>query len=325
MKKLIFAVLLLATAASCNNSGGSKVEEQEYVTDVPVFCEDSAYSYVAAQCSFGPRTVNSVAHDSCGNYIASKFRSFGAEVTEQYADTKLYDGTPIKLRNIIASYNPDMPVRLLVCAHWDSRPWADHDENEANHRLPIDGANDGASGVGVILELARQIQQAAPEVGVDFICFDAEDCGMPQWADDGNDHESTWCLGSQHWAAFRHKEGYMARYGILLDMVGGSNSQFHKEGFSMHFAPGIVDKIWAAARRIGYSNYFVSETGGYITDDHLPVNRSGIPCVDVIASDAEDGGFCSTWHTMDDNIDHISRQTLKAVGQTMMEVIYNEK
>ncbi|MCM1311802.1 MAG: M28 family peptidase [Bacteroides sp.] len=325
MRKTILAASLLAALVSCHSGGGNNVQEETYVSDVPAFCEDSAYSYVAAQCDFGPRTVNSEAHDACGDYIAEKFRSFGAEVTEQYADTKLYDGTPVRLRNIVASYNPDTPVRLLVCAHWDSRPWADHDDNEANQRTPIDGANDGASGVGVMLELARQIQQTAPAVGIDFICFDAEDCGMPQWADDGGNHESTWCLGSQHWASFRHKDGYMARYGILLDMVGGSSSLFCKEGFSMHFAPGVVDKIWAAARRIGYSHYFVNESGGYVTDDHVPVNRSGIPCVDIIASDAEDGGFCGTWHTVDDNLAHISRQTLKAVGQTMMEVIYNEK
>lgn len=206
MKKIIFAVSLLTTLASCNNGGGNNVQEQEYVSDVPVFCEDSAYSYVAAQCSFGPRTVNSAAHDSCGNYLVNKFKTFGAEVTEQSADMKLYDGTSVKIRNIIASYNPDTPIRLLVCAHWDSRPWADHDKNESNHRTPIDGANDGASGVGIMLELARQIQLTAPTAGVDFICFDAEDCGTPQWADDGGNHESTWCLGSQYWSSFRHKD-----------------------------------------------------------------------------------------------------------------------
>lgn len=324
MKKIIFAMSLLAAVASCHNSG-NKAEDGESVSDVPAFCEDSAYSYVAAQCSFGPRTVNSAAHDSCGNYIIRKLEGFGAEVMEQNADMKLYDGTPIRLRNIIASYNTEAAGRILVCAHWDSRPWADRDTDEANHRKPIDGANDGASGVGIILELARQVQLKAPNIGIDFICFDAEDCGTPRWADNGEEDESTWCLGSQHWSSFRHKDGYMARYGILLDMVGGNKSVFYKEGFSMHFAPGIVDKIWATARRSGYGNYFSNESGGYITDDHVPVNRSGIPCVDIIASDAEDGGFCNTWHTMDDNLDNISRQTLKAVGQTMMEVIYNEK
>lgn len=324
MKKIIFAMSLLAAVASCHNSG-NKAEDGESVSDVPAFCEDSAYSYVVAQCSFGPRTVNSAAHDSCGNYIVRKLEGFGAEVMEQNADMKLYDGTPIRLRNIIASYNTEAAGRILVCAHWDSRPWADHDTDEANHRKPIDGANDGASGVGIILELARQVQLKAPNIGIDFICFDAEDCGTPRWADNGEEDESTWCLGSQHWSSFRHKDGYMVRYGILLDMVGGNKSVFYKEGFSMHFAPGIVDKIWAAARRSGYSNYFSNESGGYITDDHVPVNRSGIPCVDIIASDAEDGGFCNTWHTMDDNLDNISRQTLKAIGQTMMEVIYNEK
>lgn len=326
MKKSILLYLLTAIILmACNGSQKTSTEETT-TAKAPSFSSDSAYNYVAAQCAYGPRTMNSAAHDSCGEYIAAKFKSFGAEVIDQYADLKLYDGTPIRSRNIIASYDTENPIRIIICGHWDSRPWADNDENEKNHHTPIDGANDGASSIGIMLEIARQIQKEAPTVGVDLICFDAEDCGTPQWDRNNNSSEDTWCLGSQYWSANFHKENYTARYAILLDMVGGNNSLFRKEGFSMQYAPNIVDKVWAAAKRNGFDNYFVNEEGGYITDDHLPVNRiGGIPCIDVIASDKDGDSFCTTWHTVDDNIQNINKQTLHAVGQTMLDVIYNEK
>ena len=228
------------------------------------------------------------------------------------------------MRNIIASYDLDNPVRIIICSHWDSRPWADHDANADNHRVPIDGANDGASGVGVMLEMARLMQQKMPDVGIDFICFDAEDCGTPEWDDQGGDHSSTWCLGSQYWAGRHHVDGYRAIYGILLDMVGGSNCVFEKEAYSLLYAPSVVDKVWSKAIRLGYGDLFKNEKGGGVTDDHVQVNQSGIPCIDIIARDANENTFCKTWHTMNDNIGNINKQTLKAVGQTVLEVIYSE-
>ena len=161
-------------------------------------------------------------------------------------------------------------------------------------------------------------------MGVDLICFDAEDAGTPEWDKSGNDSESTWCLGSQYWAGKHHVEGYVADYAILLDMVGGPNSVFYKEGYSIRMAPSVTDRVWAAGQRLGYGKYFVSEQGGYITDDHLQLNQCGIPCADVIASDKESGGFCKTWHTKADNINNIDKNTLKAVGQTITEVIFTE-
>lgn len=327
MTKTITALIVcVAGLVSCNNSSKEQtLTGNDTSIEVPEFCEDSAYAYIEAQCAFGPRIMNSEAHEKCADYLARKFESFGAEVTEQYTDLKLYDGTKVKARNIIATYNGISGARILLCAHWDSRPWADDDPNPDNHRTPIDGANDGASGVGVLLEIARQIQMNNLEIGIDLICFDAEDSGLPQWAEDGGDSEHTWCLGSQHWAQNPHIPRYRARYGILLDMVGGNNTWFRKEGFSMYYAPSVVDKVWSAAQRLGYSNYFVNEEGGYITDDHLPLNRAAIPCINIIGSDVQDGGFCSTWHTVNDNLKNINKQTLKAVGQTVLEVIYNEK
>ena len=320
-KSLLLLPLLLALAAC----GEKKTTPTAYISPAPDFCADSAYAYTQAQCDFGPRVMNSAAHDSCGDWIAAKFESFGAIVTNQYADAKLFDGTPVKMRNIIASCRPDAPGRIIISGHWDSRPWADNDPDESNHATPIDGANDGASAIGVMLELARQISLAPDTadiaIGVDFICWDAEDSGMS-----GGGDSNSWCLGSQYWSGKRHADGYTARYGINLDMVGGDNTVFYREQFSMAYAPTIVDKVWAAAQRIGQGKYFsYEESGGAVTDDHLQVIQGGILCIDIIGSDREDGGFPRTWHTVNDNMQNISKSTLKAVGQTMLEVIWTER
>jgi len=334
MKSLLYGMLLPLLVASC---GGNRQVETSYVSPAPVFDADSAYLFVAEQCAFGPRVMNTAAHDVCGDYIARKFEGYGAVVYNQWADSKLYDGTPVRMRNIVAAFHPEAPARIIISGHWDSRPWADHDRDEANHHTPIDGANDGGSSVGVMLELARVLQKDAmekgdssflaqhPAFGIDFICWDAEDCGTPSFADDEGRHESTWCLGSQYWAGKRHLEGYTARYGINLDMVGNGNTVFYREGLSMAYAPSVVDKVWAAAHRIGYGKFFSYEDeGGQMIDDHLQVNRGGIPCIDVIGTDTRGGGFPATWHTIDDNIENINKETLKAVGQTMLEVIWTE-
>ena len=327
----LFILALALMAVAC---GGKKsVVVEPYESQAPAFCEDSAYAYIAAQCQFGPRTMNSVAHDSCGNWIARKFAEFGMTVTNQYADATLFDGTPVHMRNIIASFRPDTDIRIIISGHWDSRPWADNDADEANHGKPIDGANDGASSVGIMLEMARQLflttqadtlaanaQPLSPAIGIDFICWDAEDSGQS-----GSGAAHSWCLGSQYWAGNRHREGYTARYGVNLDMVGSSKTVFYKEGESMRAAPTIVDRIWNIGQRLGYSNYFRNEACGSMIDDHLFVNQGGIPCIDIIGADAEEDGFPATWHTIDDNLSHIHKPTLKAVGQTVLEAIWSEQ
>ena len=327
MKKLLYLLILPLVVVACksNKSAGDGVAYQQ---TSPEFCVDSAYSYIAKQCSFGPRTMNSVAHDSCAEWIAEKFEQLGAKVTFQDADLHLYDGTPVRSRNIIAQINPDAPVRVMICSHWDSRPWADNDNDSLKHHTPIDGANDGASGVAIMMEIARQVQLQGDtcrlQVGLDLVCFDAEDCGTPQFDDDGEDHEDTWCLGSQYWGEQRVSAGYCPRYGILLDMVGGGNSEFCKEALSLRYAPMVVDKVWNTAQLLGFGKYFKNENGGGVTDDHLQVNNSGIPCIDIIGNDTESSHFPRTRHTINDNISHIDKPTLNAVGQTVMEVLWNE-
>lgn len=318
--------LVLALCAACGNktAGNRNGQDTIAMAEAPDFNADSAYQYTAEQCAFGPRVPNSEAHRRCGDYIAGKFKSFGATVTDQRADLKAYDGTVLKARNIIASYNPEAEARILVCAHWDSRPWADNDPDEANWHKPVLAANDGASGVAVMLEMARQLQASPVSIGIDFICFDAEDYGIPQWDDRAGSDATSWCLGSQHWAANPHVYGYKPRFGILLDMVGGMGSTFSKEGYSQQYAAQVVDLVWQTAAQIGYAQFFPDRNGGYITDDHVPVNQTaGIPCIDIVPYFTDgNSGFGPTWHTVDDDMEHIDRNVLKAVGQTVLQVIY---
>ena len=312
------------------------IEEIEEVAKVnpvgPSFNADSAYAFTKAQCDFGPRDMNSRGHDLCGEWIVSKFKEYGCKVTTQTATLAGYDGTKLRSRNIMASINPEATTRILLCAHWDSRPWADNDPDSANWRKPILAANDAASGVAVMLELARIIGKSKDEkafnkqLGIDFVCFDAEDWGTPQWADVA-DNADSWALGAQYWSK-NLPQGYEARYGILLDMVGGVGAKFYREGMSMQYAPEIVKKVWRAAREVGFGSYFPKEDGGVITDDHVPVNQfAKIPTIDIIPyyADCQQSSFGPTWHTLADNMENIDKNTLKAVGQTLVQVIYKEK
>lgn len=294
---------------------------------VPAFNADSAYSYVKAQVDFGPRVPNTAAHKACAMWLADKLRGFGAETVVQDIEVTTFDGTVIKGFNIIGQYRPELRRRVIICSHWDSRPWADNDPDKANRRKPVDAANDGASGVGVILEIARQMQKQQPQIGVDCIFFDAEDWGPgPDWH--GNESADMWGLGTQYWSRRKHKADYNARFAILLDMVGGEAPTFYREAYSNRYAKDVVDKVWGAARETGNGRLFVDEVYGYVTDDHVFINTiAKIPAVDVIPSypDCKESTFGPTWHTVSDNMDHIDRQTLLSVGQTIMYVIYNEK
>ncbi len=328
MKPFISFFIFSSLFFSCNsNSSTQQVKKDETSTPVtnpaPSFNADSAFFYVKKQTDFGPRVPNTATHKACAAYLAGELRRFGAEVIEQKANLIAFDNTVLEAVNIIGSFNPEKKSRILLFSHWDSRPFADHDPNPGNYKKPISGANDGASGVGVLLEMARLIGENLPEIGVDIIFFDAEDYGQPSF-DTGREKENSWCLGSQYWARNLHKPGYRARYGILLDMVGAKNATFAKERVSMMYAPYVVEKVWSKARALGYGNLFIDREGGYITDDHLYVNEvAGIPSIDII--DFDSNGFYENWHTLEDTIDHIDKGTLKAVGQTLLEVLYAEK
>jgi glutaminyl-peptide cyclotransferase len=220
-----------------------------------------------------------------------------------------------------------MANRIVVCAHWDSRPFADYDPDPENHNEPIDGANDGASGVGVLLEIARQLSSNSLRIGVDIIFFDLEDYGPPQDAQQRG-QGNWWALGSQYWSKNPHQQNYNARFGILLDMVGAEDARFKMEGFSMLYAPDLVKKVWSIGNRLGYGDYFLFEQGGYIEDDHKYVNEiAKIPTINIIHLDSQsaNGSFFDHWHTLNDTMENISPFTLKVVGQTVLTVIFNEK
>lgn len=295
---------------------------------IPEFDEDSAYAFVQRQVDFGPRVPGTAAHRSCGDFLAARLEQYGAKVIEQEAAVRAFDGKTLEMRNIIGAYRPELTRRILLAAHWDCRPWSDQEPLPEHRQEPVMGANDGASGVGVLLEIARQIgacltdSSRLPAVGVDIIFFDVEDYGAPSWA---ADREDSWCLGSQYWARHPHQTGYRAQWGILLDMVGAGNACFMREYFSDHYAQSVVSRVWNCAEALGYGAWFVNARGGAVTDDHLYVNRlAGIPCIDIIDFDEQRGGFFAQWHTRRDDMDQIDSRTLKAVGQTLTAIIFSE-
>jgi Zn-dependent M28 family amino/carboxypeptidase len=322
-KNLIAFCLLpfVFSLLSCNGSSRQQTVDGKQQTDVVVtaFNADSAYKFVAKQVAFGARVPNTTAHENCALYLVETLKRFGATVTEQKAKITAWDGKTLNITNVIGSFQSENERRILLFAHWDTRPWADHDANEENHNKYIDGANDGASGVGVLLEIARFLGKDTLNVGIDIIFFDAEDYGTENQAD-------SWCLGTQYWAHTPHVAGYRAEYGILLDMVGAPNATFYRDQISNDYAPNIVEKVWEKAAKLNFGKYFINAQGGGIVDDHLYVNRIiKIPSIDIIDySPARKSGFTDTWHTINDNMRNIDRQTLNAVGTTILNVICNE-
>jgi Zn-dependent M28 family amino/carboxypeptidase len=323
-------IFLIACESSKKSVDQIIYSNSRKTTTVPSFNRDSAFLFIKKQVDFGPRVPNTFAHKACGNYLTSQLRSYGAKVIEQEFSEQAYDGTILYLKNIIASYNPDAKKRVLLAAHWDTRPFADKDVD--GRYDPIDGANDGASGVGVLLEVARILSvNEKPNIGLDIIFFDGEDYGEHEDVTDvpmkNGLVQIWWCLGSQYWADHPHIPRYSAYYGILLDMVGSRNARFFKEGGSMQFAPKVVEKVWATARSLGYSNYFVSTNSPGIMDDHIFVNRDAkIPMIDIVEYDPDSPSyyFGDFHHTKKDDINLIDRQTLQAVGETVLYTIYNE-
>lgn len=321
-------VVLLSCNSSQGQSGDNAAENSAVVArDICTFHADSAYNNVAAQVAFGPRVPGTSSHDACRDWIASRLRDFEADtVMVQKGTMKAFNGDVLPVSNVIASYNKDAADRILLVAHYDTRPWADQEVDMKMRNKPIPGANDGASGVGVLLEVARNLNLRKPPVGVDMLFVDAEDYGTNSGF--GNNPE-TWCLGTQMWVKNPvpySVGGKMPRYGILLDMVGGRDARFHIEVFAHHNAPEPTAKVWNEARALGYEDIFINQLGGPVTDDHVFLTEAGIPTTDIIeCNNAQTSGFPPTWHTHADDMDNISRSTLDAVGRTVLNVIYREK
>ncbi len=331
MRKFLIILCLPALILSCgedevtpNPVNPDPVIPAKPKVQTPDFNADSAYKYVQEQLAFGPRVPNTAAHDSCAEYLKDKFLSFGLDLLVQEGEVTAYTNSVLKIQNIIGRFHKERKNRIMLCAHWDTRHIADRDPD--NPKGAIDGANDGASGVAVILEMARQIAASDPKIGVDFILFDAEDYGSPQLQPGMMAHSQlndTWCLGSQYWAKNPPIPGYKPQFGILLDMVGAENATFPKELISLQHAGPYVHAIWDRARELGYQNYFIPRAIGGITDDHKYVNEiAGIPTLDIIHYRPGAGDFGMFHHTHGDNIGIINKETLRVVGHVCLDVIY---
>lgn len=329
----IIASIALMMLAGCSGKSNASQPTADSLTDtartgqtrkVPTFNADSAYHYTWQQCSFGARVPNSKAHGKCLKYICGELERMGAKVNRQETTLIAYDGTRLQSTNIIASYYPDNNRRIALFAHWDCRPMADNDPLPANRHKPVMGANDAASGVAVLMELGRLLQKEDPGVGIDLILVDAEDYGAPDNAKMADD-ERTWCLGTQYWCK---NMGYRADnkpyMGILLDMVGGDDPEFSIDAASLQYAGPQAQAFWNDAASIGLGDFFSQNQGGSIIDDHYFVNLdAGIPTFDII--DFRSGrGFPKEWHTASDDMSHISRSTLGAVGKALTHYIFTQ-
>lgn len=311
---------MMACTAKSAGSDAAQADSSAIVgieADVPAFSADSAYAYLKRQVDFGPRVPNSESHRITREWLASELKRHGAEVTEQPFDQTAFDGTLIHGVNIFGSFNAGSENRILLLAHYDTRPWADKDADPANHSTPVPGANDGASGVGVLLEAARIIGNNNPGYGVDILFVDAEDYG-------DYEDEDSWALGARYFAQHKIKPGYAPNHAILLDMVGDSKAVFPAEYFSREAAPEIDDAFRRAADVKGYAEMFPRKYGSGVTDDHVELINAGIPAIDIIDY-RPDTGFPPSWHTLNDNLDNISTATLKAVGETLIHYLYTNQ
>lgn len=312
---------------------GCTTKQQSTRESSVVFVADSAYSYIQAQVDLGARVPGTDAHQQCRDWIMRQLQQWGVSVYEQQGEMVDYQWKMQPVRNIVAHIEgtaQSMPA-VMLCAHWDSRPWCDEEDEYDNRFLPVPGANDGASGVGVLMEIARQLQILRNDKSIlfpsiDIVLFDCEDMGTPTHYT-GKQREHTWCLGSQWWAKCYAQTPIDKRvryqYGILLDMVGDPSATFPKEYYSMHYAPSYTERIWRIASSLGYGRYFIAQNAYPIVDDHYYVNTiAGIPCVDIIDYKVNtETGFPDWWHTQRDDMRNINKQTLQAVGETVINVI----
>ncbi len=316
---LIVPTLLLVLFVSCKNESPPPPLTEKVKLSVPAFNSDSAYIYIEKQLSFGYRVPGTEAHEKTIQWLTDKMQKLGGEVTQQNFKANFLGLKNVECTNIMARFNTDLSTRVLLAAHFDTRMIAEKDDERKDE--PIPGADDGASGVAVLLEIARIVSQNPVGIGVDILFFDAEDQGTS-----GPGSDKTWALGAQYWSKNIIPKGYKPEYGILLDMVGSENATFGKESLSTGFARELQNKIWTLAQNMGYSDYFQNFSAGTVFDDHVYVNRDAkIKMVDIINMSPKDQmSFGFYHHTHDDNIDIISKRTLKVVGQVVTAVLYNE-
>lgn len=318
-----FLCVLLLGITACEGDQPKPDPKPDISVSVPSFDPQLAYDYVAKQVSFGPRVPETPAHDSCADWIKATLEAHGCTTQFQIATVPGFDNQPMQIKNIIGSINPDHKRRVLLCAHWDTRRVADQDTVRKDE--PILGADDGGSGVGVLLALAKALESQPIDLGIDIVFFDAEDQGESSQGKNAFRRES-WCIGSQYWSANMHPMAQKPYMGILLDMVGSKGARFPREGLSMRHAPGVVNQVWGEALKLGHNDLFVFQNFNELVDDHLFINDiAKIPTIDIINLPTNPGAnrtFGHYWHTHNDNMDVISKPTLGAIGEVLLQVLY---
>ncbi len=325
MKKNIYLItaLLIFISFSC-----TKKEEEQPVKPsfelikndvIPAFDSDNAFDHISKFSALGPRVPNSKEHQMAKNYIITVLQPLADSLAITDFIQNGYENDKLNLTNITASFNPGAKNRIFLCAHWDSRPWADAEKDKALHTSPVLGANDGGSGVGVLLELAKVLHAKKVDYGIDLIFFDGEDYGR-------HSDLSKFFLGSTYFA--QTKGSYSPAFGILLDLVGDKEAKFYKEESSIQAAENIVDLVWSAAAATS-SKHFISEPKYAISDDHTPINQAGIKCIDIIDAElvgaSENIGRRAYWHTLRDDIDNIGIDTIDDLGKVLNYFIYSLK
>ena len=309
----LFLCVLVGCAGKQSEPPKKSEPRQDVTVQVPAFDGKRAFGYLTAQTDFGPRVANTPAHERCLGYFYRELGLLADTVWLQPFTHTGYDGKILRFNNVVASFNRRATRRVLLCAHWDSRPWADQDAEPKNRAKPVPGANDGASGVAVLLEIANQLKTTPPPTGVDIILFDGEDYGKSHDLDN-------FLLGSRHFAR-NLSGGSRPDFGILLDMVGDAQLEILKEGNSVQYAPDAVNLIWTTARGLGIAA-FVDAPGETVYDDHIPLNEAGIRTVDLIDFNYPDESN-RYWHTLEDTPDKCSPESLEDVGNVLLHVIYS--
>jgi len=301
LQNLLILLLGACQARAGAGSGGSGAKASRE------FNASTAFTYLQQQMAFGPRIPNTPGHEKMGDWLLTTLRARADTVSVQEFRWVTKKGANLRLRNFFARFRPQAADRVLFLAHWDTRPFADKSQNLGQQRMPVPGANDGASGVAVLLGLADVLKATPPTIGVDLLFVDGEDYG------DFNDSTET-LIGARYFA--KHQPAaYTTLYAVLFDMVGDKDLQFYQEGYSMAAAPEVVQRVWQTADRLGYSKVFIPRAGQTLIDDHVPLQQAGIRTIDVIDFDFP------YHHTTEDTIDKVSAESLQIVGDVAVALV----
>ena len=300
--------LLAATLlAACPGEGDGDQPAQEGPRTS--FSGQRAYEYVQAQLAFGPRVPGTEGHRKAADWMVERLRASADTVLVQAWTHTTVEGKRLEMRNIFARFNPQASQRILYLAHWDTRPVADSETDSAKRLLPIPGANDGGSGVGLLLALADALKAKRPGVGVDILLVDGEDYG------DFDRNEDVF-IGSKYFAANLPTPDYRPMYGVLWDMVGDRDLQIYQEQNSVSAAPEVVARVWREAEYLGYGRVFLPQVKHAVNDDHIPLIRAGLRVIDVIDFDYRDHH-----HRLSDDITQVSAASLQVVGDVAMSLL----